>query len=92
MRCQRFSKKVFDRRDRLGTKGDMPREPKAISVIPSDAETDELINELCDKLRTSRAGFAAIALDFAAHGIEAGAAKIENGHLIITDVRKLKAA
>jgi hypothetical protein len=56
-------------------------EPKSIQVFPRDKTMDEKINELAKNLRTSRAGIAGIALDFAVSALTAGKAHLVNGKL-----------
>lgn len=64
-------------------------QPKSIQVFPRDVEQDEKIDQLAERLRTSRAGFAAIAIEFAVDALEDGRARVINGHIV---VEKSKAA
>lgn len=56
---------------------------KPIQVIPRP-EISEKLTSLADQLRTSRAGFCAIALEFALPMIESGELALLNGQLVLT--------
>jgi hypothetical protein len=58
-------------------------EPKSIQVFPRDTKMDERVNELAAQLRTSRAGLAALSLEFVVEALTSGKAKVENGVLMV---------
>ena len=56
---------------------------KAIQVIPSET-TSKKIDTLKKQLRTSRAGFCVIALEFILPKVESGEMELVNGKLVFT--------
>lgn len=56
-------------------------EPKSIQVIPRDAKLDARINKLTGRLRTSRSGLAALALETIVEALETGSAVVQNGEI-----------
>lgn len=63
-------------------------EPKSIQVFPRDAAMDEQVNELATQLRTSRAGIAALSLEFVVDAITSKRAKVENGRVVMLKLDK----
>lgn len=69
--------------------GDMKARP--IQVVP-DPQTSKKIDRLKEQLRTSRAGFAALAVNFVVPLLESGRARVVNGQIEILGEKPLSAA
>lgn len=63
---------------------DLP--PKSIQLFPRDSKLDARINKLTAKLRTSRGGLAALAIEAIVTALEEGRAVVQNGEVVFLAV------
>ena len=64
---------------------------KPIQFVPT-AKVAERVQKMADKLRTSKASVAELAVETMLDGIDIGAFSIVNGRVIVADASKLQAS